>query len=51
MDDAARPGLGKAAVDQGAAFLVAAACTLLCLCLATGVTQSLKVEKAYGGEH
>jgi DHA1 family tetracycline resistance protein-like MFS transporter len=35
---------------SGAAFLVAAVCTLLCLWLATGVTQSLKVEQAYGGE-
>ncbi len=44
-----RPGMVMA--FSGAAFLVAAFCTLLCLWLATGVTQSLKVEKAYGGEH
>ena len=42
---------GVAIFYSGAAFLVAAFCTLLCLWLATGVTQSLKVEKAYGGEH
>ena len=42
---------GVAMLWSGAAFLVAAFCTLLCLWLATGVTQSLKVEKAYGGEH
>ena len=42
---------GVAMIWSGAAFLVAAFCTLLCLGLATGVTQSLKIEKAYGGEH
>ena len=42
---------GVAALWSGAAFLVAAACTLLCVWLATGVTQSLKVEKAYGGDN
>jgi DHA1 family tetracycline resistance protein-like MFS transporter len=42
---------GVAMLYSGAAFLVAAFCTLLCLWLATGVTQSLKVEKAYGGDH
>ena len=42
---------GVAMLWSGAAFLVAAVCTLLCLWLATGVTQSLKIEKAYGGEH
>jgi DHA1 family tetracycline resistance protein-like MFS transporter len=44
-----KPGVAMA--WSGAAFLVAAFCTLLCLWLATGVTQSLKIEKAYGGEH
>ncbi|CAL4868496.1 Tetracycline resistance protein, class C [Asticcacaulis sp. MM231] len=44
-----RPGV--AMLYSGAAFLVAALCMLLCLGLATGVTQSLKIEKAYGGEH
>ncbi|ESQ83965.1 hypothetical protein ABENE_19795 [Asticcacaulis benevestitus DSM 16100 = ATCC BAA-896] len=43
-----RPGV--AMLYSGAAFLVAALCMLLCLVLATGVTQSLKIEKAYGGE-
>lgn len=43
-----RPGV--AVVYSGAAFLVAAVCTLLCLWLATGVRQSLAVEKVYGGE-
>ncbi len=42
---------GVAMLYSGAAFLVAAAGILLCLWLATGVTQSLKVEKAYGGDH
>jgi DHA1 family tetracycline resistance protein-like MFS transporter len=42
---------GVAMFYSGAAFLVAAFCTFLCLWLATGVTQSLKVEKAYGGDH
>ena len=42
---------GVAMLWSGAAFLVAATCTLLCLWLATGVTQSLKVEKAYGGDN
>ncbi|ESQ82454.1 hypothetical protein AEAC466_17770 [Asticcacaulis sp. AC466] len=41
-----RPGV--AMIYSGTAFLLAAVCTLLCLWLATGVKQSLKMESVYG---